>query len=147
MTDFEEKTKEVTHPLEDAFGIPKGTTPIPYTETVSAEIVVTEDYDEKDTEIEAQLQEVYELALAEFESQSNRVGSDSRYAARNSEVAAIFLNTALNAVGKKADIKGLKDKLKTKPANRDGNGSAKTIHNNNLIVTQRDLLKAMEDAD
>ena len=144
MTDFEQKTKEIAHPLEDAFGIPKGTTPIEFTEAVSQEVVVTEEYDDKDTEIEQQLQEVYELALAEFEQQSGRP-VDPRYAARSGEVAAQFLNTALQAVKHKADIKGLKDKLKTKPANRDS-GEAKTV-NNNLIVTQRDLLKAMEDAD
>jgi len=63
------ETKEVEviieHPLEEIFDIESGTTVITRTEKTT-ELVKSDDYDEKDIEIEDQFQEVYDAALAAF---------------------------------------------------------------------------------
>jgi len=138
MTDFDDTEKEITHPLEKALGIESGTTVTTQQTVVPGEIVVPVDYDDKDSEIEEQLQEIYEMALEEFENQSGRV-VEGRFAARNGEVASMFLNAALNAVKEKASIKAHKDKLTTKAV-------PKSLTQNltqNVVADRNDLIDMM----
>lgn len=129
--------KKVTsnNPLQKLFDLEEeqSTTIVEHEETLPAELSSVESYDEKDDEIEKQLQEVYDVALSQFEIQAGIADEvEGRYAARNAEVAVQFLNTALNAVQTKATVKSNKDKL-TKQKGGDG----KTVRNNNLVVTDR----------
>ena len=100
------------HPLEEAFDIEPGTTLTTKTER-STELAVTEQYDEKDREIEDQFQEIYDAAMAAFEDQCAEAEVvEGKYKARNMEVATQLLNSALHAAKEKASQKKEKDKTK-----------------------------------
>lgn len=143
MTDFEDFEKQIEHPLEESFDIEQGTTMTTTKKAVPTGIVAPEDYDRKDKEIDDQLQEVYELALEEFENQTGRI-VEGKFAARNGEVAALFLNTALNAAKEKASIKMNKDKLvsKVRPSSVTQN-----LTQNNIVADRNDILDLLEDAE
>lgn len=138
------ETKEVEvvieHPLEDIFDIEAGTTLMPRTEKTT-ELVASEEYDDKDKEIEDQFQEVYDAALSAFEDQIAEAEMvEGKYKARNMEVGAQLLNTALAAAKEKSGFKQHKDKT----AIAKGKLSGKTVNHNNLIVADRnDLLKTL----
>lgn len=135
------KTKEVSHPLEGVFDIEEGTTLVEYEEPTSTELVKAEEYDDKDTEIDEQFQEVYDKAMDAFEQQADIVFDvEGKYAARNAEVGAIYLNTALNAAKEKSGQKQHKDKLEIAKQNVGKPGTV----NNNLIVDRNDLIKMIQ---
>lgn len=131
--------RSINHPLEDVFNIEHGTTMVP-AEDKPTELVVHTSYDEKDNEIEGQLQNIHDKAMEAFRGQQDILDVvDGKYAARNAEVAVNFLNAALAAIKEKAMLKQHKDKLKkevTTPPNH------KTI-NNNIIIDRNELLKQM----
>jgi hypothetical protein len=134
------ETKEIIHPLEAAFNIEEGTTIIEYEEPTSTALVKHEEYDEKDVEIEDQFQEVYDKAMDAFEAQSDITEQvEGKFAARNAEVASVFLNTALNAAKEKSGQKEHKDKLAIAKKNV---GKPDTV-NNNLIMDRNDLLRML----
>lgn len=138
-------TKEelTDHKLEGVFEIEPGTTVVEYEEKLPTPVVEPEIYDEKDTEIEEQFQEIYDNAMDAYDSQmEDGEGVEGRYKARNGEIAALFLNTALNAAKEKAGLKAHKDKLKgaSTPDN-------KTVNNNNLILDRNSLLKMLTDPE
>src|SRR4051812_42898993 len=59
-----------------------------------------------DLHIDAQLETIHNSALVAFEKQSRMAEeSDPRFSARNAEVAAQYLNIALNAVNTRVDAK------------------------------------------
>jgi len=138
------ETKEVEvivdHPLEDIFDIEPGTTLIPRTEK-STELVVAEEYDDKDKEIEDQFQQIYDAALAAFEDQlAESEVIEGKYKARNMEVGVQLLNTALTAAKEKSNMKQHKDKT----AVDKGKLKGKTVNHNNLIIADRnDILKTL----
>lgn len=133
-----ETEKEILHPLEQVFDIEENTTVVPYTER-KTDLVRHEPYDEKDDELEEQLQELYDVALEAFEMQQEESDViDPKYRARNAEVAVQYLKTALEAVREKRQLKEHKDKIVTKQ-------TAGTV-NNNLVVSHNDLLDAINDA-
>lgn len=140
MTDFETKEKAIEHPLEDVFGVEPGTTMVETIQAVPTTTVSPASYDDKDQEIDDQFQEVYDLALTEFEKQSGRV-VEAKFAARNGEIAAQFLNTALAAAKAKHDVKKDKDKATSKQPASIGN----VENQNNLVVADRnDLLDLLD---
>ena len=106
-------TKNVEHPLEDIFELPSGSTEISVIQR-RTEVVAHVDFDNKDSEIEQQFQEVYDVAMSTFENTVDlmeRSETDPKYVARQMEVAAQYLNTALAAAKEKANLKQGKDKL------------------------------------
>jgi hypothetical protein len=132
MKDDDEKL----HPLEEIFNLPASETQY---DSSPKDLVVHDAYDEKDSEVEEQFAEVYELALEAFRSQQEAAEySDPKYGARNMEVAEKFLATALNAAKEKSTLKQHKDKL-------DVSKQAGPSHvSNNLIVADRnELLKKL----
>lgn len=132
--------KAVKHPMEDILNIEPGTTLVEQHHS-STKLVAHEDYDEKDVEIEDQFQEVYDAAFDAFEAQNGEAELvEGKYKARNAEVAANFLSTALNAAKERAEMKKHKDKLKS--AAPGGLGGASTV-NNNIIVDRNELLKTI----
>lgn len=128
--------EEITnHPLEEVFDIEPHTTIVVRQKKEPTILVDHNLYDDKDKEIEYQLQEIADTALEAFHNQSEVIDDvDSQFIARNQEVAAQYLNTALAAISKKADIKQQKDKLSKIKTEKS---------NNNIIVSRNDLLRAL----
>lgn len=123
--------------MEQVLDLEEGTTMVESQERVPTEAVQVAQYDEKDMEIENQLQELYETAMFQFEVQAGITQQvEGKYAARNAEVAAQFLNTALNAVQTRATVKSGKDKIKATAPKQSGGA----VTNNNLVVTDRNEL-------
>lgn len=120
----------IEHPLEEAFDIEPGTTITTKTER-STELATTEQYDEKDEEIEGQFQEIYDAAMAGFEDQSAEAEVvEGKYKARNMEVATQLLTTALHAAKEKANQKKEKDKNDISQSKM----STQKVTNNNVFV-------------
>lgn len=137
MSKFIMEEIETDHPMEEVLGIEPGTTLMERPKAEPTEIVVTEDYDEKDIEIERQLEDVYKAAMIQFEitcEESEKV--EGRYKARNGEVAIQALTTALAAVRTKAEVKSSKDKVRTK-------SSPKTLNQNLIVADRNELLKVL----
>jgi hypothetical protein len=105
------KTK-ITNPLDELFNtLP---TPledddeyIPTTEGVVAEVSEQPEKDEEDIAIDEKIDTVYTAAIDAFNNQTAYMEViEPRYAARNAEVAANYLNIALNAATARAKVKG-----------------------------------------
>jgi len=129
------------HPLEEAFDIEPGTTLTTKTER-STELAVTEQYDEKDREIEDQFQEIYDAAMAAFEDQCAEAEVvEGKYKARNMEVATQLLNSALHAAKEKASQKKEKDKNDIAK-----NKITRKVTNNNYFAgSHQELLDSIEE--
>lgn len=137
---FDDIDKPINHPLENVFNIEEGTTYVPVKQ-MKKELVVPSEYDEKDNELDEQFQEVYKTAFEAYEAQAQEAELvEPRFKARNAEVAVQYLNTALQAVKEKANLKQHNDKIKLKERNPS------TV-NNNLVVSRNDLLKMLEKED
>jgi hypothetical protein len=92
--------------------------------------------DEEDAEIDAKIDAVYDAALETFQNQTAMVEiMEPRYAARNAEVAANYLNIALNAASVRARVKG--DRKKTQAfvpyAGKNANGA--------VVASREDILR------
>jgi len=143
-------TQKVTerrgHALEKYFGVPEESTEM---ERVihSSPLKKSEEYDDKDSEIEKELHGVFEKAMSGYESLSDLLaGVDPKYRARLAEVAATYLNTALNASTKRAGQKESIEKLKMKQQEIDKKSST-TKTTNNIIYNgdRNDFLKLLRD--
>ena len=136
------KERTIEHPLEEFMGIEKGTTIVEYEESLPTELVAHEQYDDKDNEIEDQFQAVYDKAMEAFDAQSDITDQvEGKFAARNAEVAAQFLNTALNAAKEKGGQKQHKDKLDVAKKNV---GKPNTV-NNNVIMDHSEMMRLIRD--
>lgn len=128
--------KNIEHPLEDVFDIEPGTTLVTRAEQ-HTDLVVPVDYDEKDTEIEESIQEVYDKAMSGYERiQDECEDIEGRYLPRMMEVGVQHLKMALDAAEAKQRMKELKDKLSAKTKNV----GPKTV-NNNLVISREELLR------
>ena len=110
------KTK-ITNPLDELFNtlptkLEDDDEYVPMTEGALASIeptteVVAVEKDEEDIEIDRKVDEVYTAAIDAFNNQTAYMEViEPRYAARNAEVAANYLNIALNAASVRAKVKG-----------------------------------------
>ena len=130
------------HPLEEAFDIEPGTTISTKTERTT-ELAATEQYDEKDEEIEGQFQEIYDAAMAAFEDQCSEAEVvEGKYKARNMEVATQLLNSALHAAKEKANQK--KEKDKNDIARSKTKGGTKVTNNNVFMGSHQELLDSIQ---
>ena len=110
--------KLVTHPLEETFNMEPGTTAIDTYEIVTEEVVQLPDYDKKDNEIEAKLEEIYAVAMGNVSVVADEIERvEGKYKARMGEVTATMLNVALGAVREKTVLKVHKDKLMVEKTN------------------------------
>ena len=102
--------------------------------------------DAEDKEINGKIDEIYGAAMDAYQNQTAFVEIlEPRYAARNAEVAAGYLNTALNAVSLKAKVKNEKRKLSAGQAGFIPYGNNTT---NNVVVADRNqLLKMMAEGN
>lgn len=140
---IETKVVEVSiaHPAEQIFDILPGTTMIEQVE-VEQETSQPVEYDEKDMEVEEQLQSVFTSAMSAFETQQmNSEGADPKFQSRAMEVANAFLNTALAAALGRSNMKQHKDKLKKiVPAS-----VTNTTTNNTLVMDRNELLRMIQN--
>lgn len=136
------KTKNINHPLEDIFDIQPNSTVMQVSEVVPSAPVDNPMYDERDVEIDVQLEQVYTTAMTaavDVGDEMERV--EGKFKARMGEVMATNLNVALSAIREKADIKKHKDKLKTVApvGNVEGNY---TVNNNVIVADRNEILRA-----
>jgi len=139
--------QNITHPLEDVFGMESGSFDIEQeygmTEVPQNAVALTEppvDHkDEDDVLVEKRLDDVYDIALQTFQQQTAYTEIiEPRYAARNAEVAANYLNIALAAANSRAKVKS--DRKRANQAFIPYAQGGKTT--NNLVVANReDILK------
>ena len=133
-------TKEVIieHPMEEVLDLDPGTTLVEQVHRTT-ELVEVPDFDCKDSEIEEQFQEVYDAAMAAFETQSlDSETIEPKYRARNHEVAVQYLNAALNAANSKANLKQHKDKLHF---DRKKASTPELRADNVIIANRNDILR------
>lgn len=150
------------HPLEEVFGIESGTThdqplqiadqpvliqneSVPTVDPISGEIIHRSSMDEPDYDreervddlhIDKQLETIHNSALIAYEKQQRMADEvDPRFAARNAEVAATFLNIALNSVNTRIDAKYKRNKIRI---TKEIKGNTPHTVNNNLIVGDRE---------
>ena len=161
MSDDEKKP----NPLESVFNIDPGSTPVfadapsivgqVNERAVALVDPVTGDIIERSTEpdfmaiekeeriedlhIDGQLESVHNAALIAFE-KSARMSeeADPRFAARNAEVAAQYLNIALNAVNSRVDAKFKRQKIRQTAIKA---GTPGTVNNNIIVADRNELLK------
>jgi hypothetical protein len=135
---------ETKHPIETIFDIEAGSTElIDYTVDDVHQIPASIEYDDKDDDIEAQIQNIHDVALIGYQQQMEfaQLG-DPKFAARSMEVATQLLNTGLQALRERAALKVHKDKL----AKDRAKGTPQTnITNNTLVVGSRsEILKKLK---
>lgn len=99
--------------------------------------------DEEDTEIDRKIDEVYEAAIGAFNTQTAYTELiEPRYAARNAEVAANYLNIALNAATSRARVKG--DRMKTKAFVPYNNAQSK-LGGQTVTASREEIMRMLED--
>lgn len=150
-----------THPLETVLNIEEGeffSNKEKFEETMSetlpamvapAEVVPVEapPKDEEDIAIDKNIDTVYDKALSAFNTQTEMVEIvDPRYSARTAEVAANYLNIALNAMAVKSKVKGERVRRGQAGFVPYANG-AKTVNNQLIVADRNDILKMMMQDD
>jgi hypothetical protein len=142
MTERKVETIKKPNAIEDALGLPSGSTEItvskPVTESTEIEV-----YDEKDNSIDKELDHIKDMAHYTFERIQDTIDDiEPKYAARLHEVSAGFLDKMLDAVKTKAKIKIEKDKLTKKAPSKITNTT-----NNTVISTTSDILEQLRKKD
>lgn len=129
----------ISHPLENVFDLDSGTTLAtqPSVQLPIVPVAPAANYDDKDKSIEEQLQEVQHQAMELAAAMKLNIEyAEPRSQARLGEVSIQALNTALDAIKQKADIKKHKDKIST----TGGLDSFSSTVNNTMIVDRAALL-------
>lgn len=123
-------TKKLTNPLDELFQTEQPVGEIAeYAQVTEGELAALQpapEKDDEDVEIDRKIDEVYTNAIDTFQQQMQYAEIvEPRYAARNAEVAANYLNIALNAAGMRAKVKGDRKKTNTfvPYAGRNPNGA------------------------
>lgn len=126
-------TKKLTNPLDELFQTEQPAGDIAeYQQVTEGELVAMQEpagapeKDAEDVEIDDKIDTVYTNAIETFQQQMQYAEIvEPRYAARNAEVAANYLNIALNAAGMRARVKA--DRKKTNAfvpyAGKNSNGA------------------------
>ena len=152
------KTVKVDHELDKLFNVTPGQTevhvPGPADHAPGTELIVApeahdvSEYDTKDLEIEDQLTEIQQRAIEAYETMivAAQTVTDKKYAPENAEVAANFLNIALNAVKEKNSTKDRKDKIAAKKAGTPNNATAPTSITNNIVTDRETAMRLLKEA-
>lgn len=146
---------KLQHPLESVFNMGENEMDIEQeygmTETPKNDVVYSEDNpppdikDADDKIIEERIDEVYDAAMGAFNNQTAYIEViDPKYAARNAEVAANYLNIALAAANSRSKVK-----TDRKRANQQfvpyGPPGGKTT--NNIVIADRNQILKMITLD
>jgi hypothetical protein len=130
--------------LEEAFGIPSGSTEITVEKTVT-ESTKVELYDEKDQEIDQQLNVIKDMAQYQYEKIQDTIEDvEPKYAGRLHEVSNAVLSTMLDAVKSKAKIKMEKDKLAVR---QQSPTKINQTTNNTIISTPTDIIRSLRNGN
>jgi hypothetical protein len=99
--------------------------------------------DEEDKEIDVKIDNVYTAAMETFQNQMAYTEIiEPRYAARNAEVAASYLNIALNAATQRARVKGDRKRIGTFIP------QGGRVTNNTIVATRDEIMRMITvDAD
>lgn len=135
------------NPLDDLFDIDDSMTSgveiDEYTQATEGEIQAMQattpspEVDPEDVENDKRFDEVYDAALGTFQNQMAYTEIvEPRYAARNAEVAATYLNIALQAAATKARVKTDRKRATMFIPNAGG----KTV-NNTIVATREEILR------
>lgn len=138
-----DKIKQLSsHPLEDILGIEENTTEVIKYER-HTELKPYEPFDEKETEIEAQYQEIADLAISAYKSLEEVMETaEPKFRARLTEVNMQTLNTALGALKERAKLKEIKDKAIAKAAEASTKGN--TTNQAVFILDRNQALQMMK---
>ena len=99
---------------------------------------VTKEERLEDLHIDQQLESIHSHAIVAFEKSSRMADEvDPKFAARNAEVAAQYLNLALNAVSLRVEAKYKRQKVRL-AANKESQNSG--IPNNGVVLVDRNAL-------
>lgn len=134
---------KIEHPLDQLFQTETTTTQLQHVEVKEAELVAahvehTPDKDSEDIAIDKKIDDVYDAALEAYHNQTAMVEIlEPRYAARNAEVAANYLNIALNAAATRAKVKG--DRKKS--AQFVPFGTSQSANKGVVVASREDILK------
>ena len=151
-------TQKFTNPLDDLFNIADDEMAdqnemAAYEEAAAADIAAQQanapavvEKDEEDVENDKRFDEIYTAAKDAFDNQMAYTEIiEPRYAARNAEVAANFLNLALQAAATKARVK---TDRKRATAFIPGMGAGSKVTNNTIVATREEILRMISvDAD
>lgn len=138
-----DKEKQIIHPLEGVLDIEEGST-LPVVQQKSTDLVEYAEYDEKDVEIEKDLQVIIDQSMDMFELfKDNLEIVEGKYKARTGEISNEFLRTALEAVLAKKNQKENKDKEINK---RNKAVAPKTVNQNLIIADRNEILRKIIDS-
>lgn len=146
----------IKHPLDEVFNMdsddfdiekeysmveePKPGVPVASTEPVP------DPKDEDDKLVEERIDEVYTEAMEAFRNQSAYTEViEPRFAARNAEVAANYLNIALQAANSRAKVKSDRKRANQTFVPYSNQGNGKTT--NNVIIANREEILKMISID
>jgi hypothetical protein len=133
------------NPLDELFNIdPSDREVVEYGETTEGAIATAQsnvpavvEKDAEDIETDRKIDEVYDQALGTFQNQMAYAEIiEPRYAARNAEVAASYLNIALQAAGMKAKVKSDRKRSASFIP-----GAGNKITNNTLVCTREEIMR------
>lgn len=99
--------------------------------------------DAEDKEIDSKIDQVYDAALAAYNTQTAYTEMiEPRYAARNAEVAANYLNIALQAANSRANVKNNRKKINNQfiPFNNANK------HSNTVVASREEMMRLIDDA-
>lgn len=140
---------QITNPLDELFQTESSTPIVEYDNITEGELAAMQsdnaspDVDPEDKEIDAKIDTVYTAAMDAFNNQTAYTEIiEPRYAARNAEVAANYLNIALNAASVRAKVKT--DRKKTSAFVPYAPGGKTT---NNVVVASREDIMRMISVD
>lgn len=138
---------KLVNPLDALFETEQPTEMVEYEQATEGELAALQseapapEIDEEDIEINKKIDQVYDAAIDTFQNQMAYTEIvEPRYAARNAEVAANYLNIALNAAATRAKVKS--DRKKT---NAFVPYAGKT--QNNVVVASREEIMRMIAVD
>jgi len=140
------RLQQLTNPLDELFDVDGAdhqvTEYVQATEDEIAAMAVPTtppaEKDAEDIEVDRKIDEVYEHAVTTFQNQMAYTEIvEPRYAARNAEVAATYLNIALNAAATRARVKGDR---KRAGMFIPGMGQGKTV-NNTIVATREEIMR------
>lgn len=132
LDDATERAKEIFDPTSGEF-VQRSSVP------VAAEL----DREERieDLQIDTQLDTIHTSAMIAFEKSQRLVDEvDPKFAARNAEVAAQYLNIALNAVNSRVDAKFKRQKIRLA---KEESPAPSTVNNNVIFADRNDLLRQL----